>query len=92
MMDYWYRLDAQVPLIEYVGYFSPVTGVADRVREDAQTARDAGDDEWADALEVIAETAFPDNATLQNVYTYKQLSEEEEREWNDLFNDVVQSG
>jgi spermidine/putrescine transport system substrate-binding protein len=92
MMDYWYRLDAQVPLIEYVGYFSPVTGVADRVREDAQTARDEGDDEWADALEVIAETAFPDNATLQNVYTYKQLSEEEEREWNDLFNDVVQSG
>jgi spermidine/putrescine transport system substrate-binding protein len=92
MMDYWYRLDAQVPLIEYVGYFSPVTGVADRVREDAETAREEGDDEWADALEVIAETAFPDNDTLQNVFTYKQLTEEEEREWNDLFNEVVQGG
>jgi spermidine/putrescine transport system substrate-binding protein len=92
MMDYWYRLDAQVPLIEYVGYFSPVTGVADRVREDAETAREEGDDEWADALEVIAETAFPDNDTLQNVHTYKQLTEEEERDWNELFNEVVQGG
>jgi spermidine/putrescine transport system substrate-binding protein len=92
MMDYWYRLDAQVPLIEYVGYFSPVQGVAERVREDAETARAEDDDEWADALEVIAETAFPDNDTLQNVHTYKQLTEEEEREWNDLFNEVVQGG
>ena len=90
MMDFWYRLDAQVPLVEYVGYFSPVQGVADQVREDAETARDEGDDEWADALEVIAQTAFPDNETLQNVHNYKKLTEEEEREWNDLFNEVVQ--
>lgn len=89
LMDYWYTLDAQVPLTEYIGYFSPVKGVADRVMEDAQTARDEGDTEWADALDVIAATAFPDNATLQNVYNYKKLTEDEEREYNDLFNQVV---
>jgi spermidine/putrescine transport system substrate-binding protein len=89
MIDFWYGLDAAVPLTEYIGYFSPVKGVADRVREDAETARDEGDEEWAAALDVIAETAFPDNATLENVHTYKKLTEEEEREWNDLFNQVV---
>jgi spermidine/putrescine transport system substrate-binding protein len=89
LMDYWYTLDAQVPLTEYIGYFSPVKGVADRVMEDAQTARDEGDTEWADALDVIAATAFPDNATLQNVYNYKKLTEDEERQYNDLFNQVV---
>jgi spermidine/putrescine transport system substrate-binding protein len=89
MIDFWYGLDAAVPLTEYIGYFSPVKGVADRVREDAETARDEGDEEWAAALDVIAETAFPDNTTLENVHTYKKLTEEEEREWNDLFNQVV---
>jgi spermidine/putrescine transport system substrate-binding protein len=89
MMDFWYDLDNAVALTEYIGYFSPVTGVADRVREDAQAARDEGDDEWADALEVIAQTAFPDNEQLANVHNYKLLDEAEERIWNDLFNEVV---
>lgn len=89
MMDYWYTLDSAVPLTEYIGYFSPVKGVADKVTEDAQTARDEGDTEWADALDVIAATAFPDNDTLQNVYNYKKLTEDEERQYNDLFNVVV---
>jgi len=89
LMDYWYTLDAQVPLTEYIGYFSPVKGVAERVQEDAQAARDEGDTEWADALDVIAATAFPDNATLQNVFNYKKLTEDEERQYNDLFNQVV---
>ena len=92
MMDYWYRVDAQVALEEYVGYFSPVKGVADQIKADAEQARADGDTEWADALDVIAATAFPDNETLSNVYTYKKLTEDEERQWNDLFNVVVQGG
>lgn len=92
MMDYWYNVDAQVALEEYVGYFSPVKGVADQIKADAEQARADGDTEWADALDVIAATAFPDNETLSNVYTYKKLTEDEERDWNDLFNEVVQGG
>ena len=34
LMDYWYTLDAAVPLTEYIGYYSPVKGVADRVLAD----------------------------------------------------------
>ena len=92
MMDYWYRVDSQVALEEYVGYFSPVKGVAEQIKADAEQARADGDTEWADALDVISATAFPDNDTLSNVYTYKKLTEDEERQWNDLFNEVVQGG
>ncbi len=89
MMNFWYDVANAVPLTEYVGYFSPVKGVAEQVSADAQTARDDGDTEWADALEVISATAFPDDTTLQNVYPYKQLTEEEETQWNEMFNEVV---
>ncbi|HEX2221980.1 MAG TPA: spermidine/putrescine ABC transporter substrate-binding protein [Candidatus Limnocylindria bacterium] len=90
LMNFWYELDNAVALTEYIGYFSPVQGVAERVREDAATAQEEGDAEWAGQLEVIAETAFPTNETLENVHTYRRLSEDEEREWNELFNEVVQ--
>ena len=89
LMDYWYTLDAAVPLIEYIGYFSPVKGVREQVLIDAQTARDEGDTEWADQLEQIARDSFPDQDQLDNVFNYKILSEDEERQWNDLFNEVV---
>lgn len=89
LMDYWYTLEAAVPLTEYIGYFSPVKGVREQVLIDAQTARDEGDEEWADQLEIIARDSFPDQDQLDNVFNYKILTEEEERQWNDLFNEVV---
>jgi hypothetical protein len=33
---------------------------------------------------------FPTPEMEENVYSYKNLSDEEEAEWNDLFNEVVQ--
>jgi spermidine/putrescine transport system substrate-binding protein len=89
MMNFWYDLENAVPLTEYVGYFSPVEGVTERVLEDADTAEAEGDTEWAEALRVISATANPTEETLANVHNYKKLSEEEEQEWNDLFNEVV---
>ena len=89
MMNFWYDIENAVPLTEYVGYFSPVTGVTERVLEDAETAEAEGDQEWADALRVIAETANPTDEVLANVHNYRKLSEEEEAQWNDLFNEFV---
>lgn len=89
MMDFWYVLDNAVPLTEYVGYFSPVKGVAERVAEDAQAARDEGDEEWAGQLEVISATAFPSDDVLDRVYNYKSLSEDEEDAWQELFDAVI---
>lgn len=89
LMDYWYGLDAAVPLTEYIGYFSPVKGVRERVQADADAARAAGDKETAAQLDQIAHDSFPDQGQLTNVHQYKQLTEDEERQWNDLFNEVV---
>ena len=89
LMDFWFNLDSAAALSEYIGYFSPVAGIAERVLEDAATARAEGDDEWADQLEIIADLVVPDAEQLENVYTYKILTEDEERQWNDLFNEVV---
>jgi spermidine/putrescine transport system substrate-binding protein len=89
LMDYWYSLEAAVPLTEYIGYFSPVAGVREQVLADAATARAEGDEEWATQLEQIARDSFPDQAQLDNVFNYKILTEDEERQWNELFNEVV---
>jgi spermidine/putrescine transport system substrate-binding protein len=89
MMDFWYDLENAVPLTEYVGYFSPVSGVTERVLEDADAAEAEGDQETADALRVISATANPSEETLANVHNYRKLTEEEEQQWNDLFNEVV---
>jgi hypothetical protein len=37
----------------------------------------------------MAEGVFPTEAQFENLYDYKILDEEEERIWNDLFNEVV---
>ena len=89
MIDFWYRTENAVPLIEYIGYYSPVKGVPELVKADADAARAEGDEEWADILEVVATTAVPGEDALSNIYSYPVLSEEDERIWNDLFNEVV---
>jgi spermidine/putrescine transport system substrate-binding protein len=89
MMNFWYDIENAVPLTEYVGYFSPVTGVTERVLEDAEAAEAEGDTEWAEALRVISATANPTDEMLEQVHNYRRLTEEEEAEWNDLFNEVV---
>jgi spermidine/putrescine transport system substrate-binding protein len=91
LMDYWYSLDAAVPLTEYIGYYSPVKGVQERIVADSEAARAAGDTEWADQLKQIAHDSVPTPEELQNIFPYKQLTEDEERTWNDLF-DVVVNG
>ena len=89
LMDYWYTLEAAVPLTEYIGYFSPVKGVQEAILADAQAAAANGKQAKADRLTQIANASFPTPEELQNVYNYKDLTEDEERQWNDLFNQVV---
>jgi spermidine/putrescine transport system substrate-binding protein len=89
LIDYYYGLDGAAMLSEYVGYFSPVSGIDERVREDAQAARDEGDAEWADTLEAMAPTLVPTAEQIDNTFTDKELTEEEEAEWNDLFEAVI---
>lgn len=89
LMDYYYTVDAAAMLSEYVGYFTPVTGLDERIMEDAQAARDDGDAEWADTLDVLAPTVVPTDEQTSNTFTDKQMTEDEERQWNDLFEEVI---
>jgi len=89
LMDYWYTLQAAVPLTEYIGYFSPVKGVQEAITADAQQATADGKPIKAAHLTQIANDSFPTPEELQNVYNYKNLTEDEERQWNDLFNQIV---
>jgi spermidine/putrescine transport system substrate-binding protein len=85
LMNYWYDPVPATILSEYIGYFTPVAEVPDRIRQDAEAAREAGDDETADLLETIAPTVAPTEEQLANSYEDKPLTEEEEAEWNALF-------
>ena len=89
LMDFFLDPENATPLIEYIGYFSPVKGVEERILADAEAARAEGDEEWAATLEILAAGAFPSEEQLADLYDYKILDEEEERIWNDLFNEVV---
>ena len=62
------------------------------IRGHAQAAADEGDQETADYLTAVAESplVFPTDEMLSRVYNYKVLDEEEERLWNELFQEVTQ--
>jgi len=89
LIDYYYSVPAATMLSEYVGYFTPVNGVSEQIAADAETARTDGDAEWADTLEALAPTVVPTPDQIDNTYVDKQLTEEEETQWNDLFEVVV---
>jgi spermidine/putrescine transport system substrate-binding protein len=88
LINYWYSLDAATTLSEYIAYFTGVAGVQDRMLQDAEAARDAGDDAEADRLQGLAPGVVPTEDQIANTYTDKQMSEEEEAQWNELWLDV----
>jgi hypothetical protein len=58
------------------------------MEQDAAAARDAGDTEEADRLEALAPGVVPTGDQIENTYTDKQMDEEEEAQWNELWLDV----
>jgi spermidine/putrescine transport system substrate-binding protein len=88
LIDYYYSMDAAAMLSEWVGYFSPVAGIDDRVLEDAEAAK-ADDPDWAATLTALAPTVVPTADQIAGTYVDKQLAEDEEKEWNDLFETVL---
>jgi len=89
LLNYYYDKTAATTLSEYVGYFTPVKGVSEQIAADAQTARDEGDDETADYYEALAPTVLPSAEQVDNTFNDKELTEEEEAEWNALFEKVI---
>jgi spermidine/putrescine-binding protein len=89
LLNYWYDVTAATTLSEYIGYFTPVKGVDEQISADAQAARDDGDTETADLYDTLAPTVVPTEDQISNTYPDKEMTEEEEAEWNDLFEGVL---
>jgi spermidine/putrescine transport system substrate-binding protein len=90
-MNYVYDPRIATNITEWVWYESPVAAVQEMIREDA-AGPDAGDLSCAPACDQLAEDSFvfPTEDTNAQTIPYKQLDEEEEQAWNDLFQQVVQ--
>lgn len=89
MMDFVYQPEIAAQIAEYVNYICPVPAAQDIIRAHAAEAESEED---RDYLNAVAESplVFPTEDMLSRVYSYKVLSEDEEREWNELFGEVVQ--
>ena len=89
LLNYYYDPAAATTLSEYIGYFTPVKGVYERIRADAAAARTSADIETADLYDALAPTVLPDAGQTANTFPDKQMSEEENTQWVDLFEAVL---
>ena len=88
MMDYVYDPEVAAQVAEYVNYITAVPGAKEII---LQHAADAESDEDREYLEAVANSplVFPTQEMLDNLYSYKVLDEDEERQWNELFDEVI---
>ena len=89
MMDYLYDPEVAAQVAEWVNYITPVPGAQEVILQHAEEAEDPEDAEY---LRTVAESplVFPTQEMLDRLFSYKVLDEEEERQWNELFQEVVQ--
>ena len=92
MMNYLYEPETAAQVAEWVNYITPVPGAQEIITQHADDAEAEGDTETAEYLRAVAESplVFPTQDMLDRLYSYKVLDEEEERQWNELFQEVVQ--
>jgi spermidine/putrescine transport system substrate-binding protein len=92
MMDYVYDPDNAAQIAEWVNYITPIPGAQEIITQHADEAEAEGDTETADYLRAVAESplVFPTQEMLDRLHSYKVLDEDEERQWNELFQEVVQ--
>ncbi len=83
-MNYVYDPRVAAKIESWVNFICPVAGAADAMRE---LGAEIGDDD----LVALADDAliFPDDATLAKTNVFKGLDEDEERQFNELFQAVI---
>ncbi len=91
MMDYVYDPEIAAQITEWVNYITPVPGAQEIILQHVADAEAEDDAETADYLRAVAESplVFPTADMLDRLYSYKVLDEDEERQWNELFDEVV---
>ncbi|MGZ6255772.1 MAG: ABC transporter substrate-binding protein [Candidatus Limnocylindria bacterium] len=93
LFNYWYDPTPATTLSEYIGYFTPVKGVSERIKADADAYRASGDTTNADYYDAVAPTVAPTADQLANTFDYPEFATAgDEKAWNDMFNEVVTAG
>lgn len=92
LMNFVYTPEIAAQITEWVNYICPVPAAQGIIKQHASAAQSSGDTETADYLNAVADSplVFPTADMLSKVYSYKVLTEDEEKQWNDLFQQVVQ--
>lgn len=88
-MDFVYQPEVARMLLEYINYITPVPGTRELVRAAAAEAKDAEEKEF---LEGIANSPmiYPSEADLARVRSYRTLTSEEEKVFEDIFQPITQ--
>ncbi|MDH3425386.1 MAG: spermidine/putrescine ABC transporter substrate-binding protein, partial [Acidimicrobiia bacterium] len=83
-MNYVYDPVVAAKIESWVNFVCPVVGAQ-------QAIRDLGAEIGDEDLTALADDPliFPDEATLANSHIFKQLDEDEERQFNELFEAVI---
>ena len=93
IMDYYYDPRVATDVAEWVMYMSPVAGVQKLMAQDAKDAYDKGWLGYARKLELSSKDPmlFPDDALLAELFNFRDLKTDEEREqWDMVFEPVIQ--
>ena len=88
LMDFFYRVDIQASLAEYINYVSPVPAAQQQIKQDA--AKASGDDKTS--LEQIADSplVFPDEADYAKLHYYRDFATAAEQQaYQKVFEPIV---
>ena len=89
LLNYWYDPVPATTLSEYIGYYTPVKGISERIKADADGYRASGDTADADYYDVVAPSVAPSAADLAKTFDYPQFENaDDEKAWNDMFLEV----
>lgn len=93
VMDWYYQPEMANLVAQFVGYMSPVAGVQELIRADAEAEASGGKPALAEKLATTAESPFlfPDDALLARTKFRKQIqTDEEAEEWDSIFLPISQ--
>jgi spermidine/putrescine transport system substrate-binding protein len=88
LMDFFYKVDIQASLTEYINYVSPIPAAQEQIRQDAAKAK--GDDKAA--LEQVADSAlvFPADSDYAKLHYYRDFATvAEQQAYQKVFEPIV---
>ena len=88
-MDYVYRPEVAGKLAESINYITPVPAAKQQIEKDAAAA--SGDDKASLQALASSELIFPTQADFAKVHRYRELTPDEERTWDGIFQPIYQS-